>query len=71
MEEMDGRLIRSGSNSLLDCGGGDTDDEGVMRKEELGVEREQDGMELYGCQRTLVRVAVGGLWAREWETACI
>jgi hypothetical protein len=38
MEGMEGRLIRSISYSLdEDCGGGDTD-EGVMRKEQFGVD---------------------------------
>jgi hypothetical protein len=46
MEEIDGRLSRSGSHGLDDCGGGDTDEDGVMRKEELGVDRELDENEL-------------------------
>ena len=49
---------------------------GVFRCVEAGDGRdvvvvEEDGIELYGCQRTLVRVAGGARWAREWDTACI
>jgi hypothetical protein len=46
IEEIEGRLIRSRSHSLLDCGGDDTDGDGVMRKVEFGVDREEDGNEL-------------------------
>ena len=35
------------------------------------VVMEVDGIELYGCQRTLVRVAGGARWAIEWEIVCI
>jgi hypothetical protein len=72
MEGIEGRLIRSRSYSLdEDCGGSDADEEGVMRKEQFGVDRGPNEIELYGCQRTLERAAGGGLRARECETACI
>jgi hypothetical protein len=71
VEGVEGRLIHLRLRSLdEDCGGGDTG-EGLMRKEQFGVDQGPNEMELYGCQRTLVRVAGGGLWARECETVCI
>jgi hypothetical protein len=72
MEGIEGCLIRSRSYSLdEDCGGGDTDEEGVMREEQFSVDRGPNEIELYGCQRTLKQAAGGGQRARECETACI
>jgi len=72
MEGIEGGLICSRSYSLdEDCGGSDPDEEGVMRKEQFGVDRGPNEIELYGCKRTLERAARGDLRARECETACI
>ena len=43
---------------------------GVFRYVVWG-EIEDEDIELYGCQRTLVRVAGGARWAIEWEAVCI
>jgi hypothetical protein len=45
-------------------------DAGGVDGGERGVE-EVDGIEAYGCHRTLVRVAGGARWAREWIEECI
>jgi hypothetical protein len=62
MEEIEGCLVRSRSHLEEDCGGGDKDEEVVMRNEqsELEVDRGPNEIESYHFHWTLVRAARGG-----------